>query len=69
MYQAQAVLKTKIKDKFESAEFKIEVELDPNTDEVAPHSMTEMYRIIKEGWCDGFIIDLGDHKQKHIIKS
>lgn len=69
MYQAQAVLKTKIKDKFESAEFKIEVELDPNTDEVTADSLSKMYQIIQEGRCDGFIIDLGDHKQKHIIKS
>jgi len=69
MYQAQAVLKTKTKDKFDSAEFKIQVELNPNTDEVTVDSMSEMYRYIQEGWCDGFIIDLGDNKKKHIIKS
>lgn len=69
MYQAQGVLKTKTKDKFDSAEFKIQVELNPNTNEVTEASMSEMYRYIQEGWCDGFIIDLGDNKQKHIIKS
>lgn len=69
MYQAQAVLKTDSKDQFRPAGFSIEVELTPVTDEVTADSMSRMYEIINQGRCDGFIIDLGDHKQKHIIKS
>ena len=69
MYSAQAVLKTDIKDRFNPAGFSIEVETAPHSDEVTTDSMNKMYQMIKEGRCDGFIIDLGDHKQKHIIKS
>jgi hypothetical protein len=69
MYQAQAVLKTPTQGQFNPAGFAIEVELTPVTDEVTEASMSRMYEIINQGRCDGFIIDLGDNKKKHIIKS
>jgi hypothetical protein len=69
MYSAQAVLKTSSKDQFNSAGFEITVKMTPVSDTVLPESMSEMYRYIQEGWCDGFIIDLGDNKKKHIIKT
>ena len=69
MYQAQAILKTHTQDQFNPAGFSIEVELTPVTDEVTEASMNHMYNIINQGRCDGFIIDLGDNKKKHIIKS
>lgn len=69
MYSAQAILKTAIKDKFEPAGFSIEVTTAPQSDEVTAESLSQMYEMIRDGRCDGFIIDLGDNKQKHIIKS
>ena len=69
MYSAQAVLKTDTKDRFLPAGFSIEVETAPHSDEVTTDSMSRMYEFINQGRCDGFIIDLGDHTQKHIIKS
>jgi len=69
MFTAQAVLKTDNKNQFNPAGFAIEVELTPVTDEVTEASMSRMYEIINQGRCDGFIIDLGDNKKKHIIKS
>jgi hypothetical protein len=69
MYSAQAVLKTSSKDQFNSAGFEITVKMTPVSDTVLPESMSEMYRYIQEGWCDGFIIDLGNNKKKHIIKT
>jgi len=69
MYQAQAILKTPTQYQINTAGFSIEVELTPVTDEVTQDSMSRMYEIINQGRCDGFIIDLGDNKKKHIIKS
>lgn len=69
MYKAQAVLKTNKKSKFESAGFDIDVNVNADTKLVAQDSVSEMFRYIKEGWCDGFIVQMGKNVEQHFIKA
>lgn len=68
MFEATAVWKTDIKDQFNPAGFTVMVEVEPISTNVMPTSMDMIMGNIRDGRCDGFIIDLGTSK-KHIIKS
>ena len=67
MFEAQAVWKTDTEE-FTPAGFTIMVEVEPISTNVMPTSMSMIMGNIRDGRCDGFIIDLGTSK-KHIIKS
>ena len=67
MFEAVAVWKTDTED-FTPAGFTIMVEVEPVSTRVMPTSMDMIMGNIRDGRCDGFIIDLGTTK-KHIIKS
>jgi hypothetical protein len=67
MYKAIAVWKT-ADDNFEPVGFEVMVEVEPVSTNVMPTGMEMMMGNIRDGRCDGFIIDLGTSK-KHIIKS
>lgn len=66
MFNAQAVWKTKQKDQFDPAGFDIEVEVEVVSTNVLPASMSLIFDYIRDGKCDGFIIDLGTTK-KYVI--
>jgi hypothetical protein len=68
MFEAKAVWKTAVEGKFISAGFELLVEVEPVSTNVMPTSMDMIMGNIRDGQCDGFIIDLGTSK-KHIIKS
>lgn len=68
MFQAQAVFKTEVKDEFTPAGFAIDVEVEPVSTNVMPDSMSRMFGHMRDGKCDGFIIDLGTSK-KHVIRT
>jgi hypothetical protein len=68
MFEATAVFKTQQKGEFTPAGFTIMVEVEPVSTNVMPTSMDMIMGNIRDGRCDGFIIDLGTSK-KHIIKS
>ena len=68
MFEAQAVWKTDIQDQFNPAGFTLMVDVEPVSTNVMPDSMSMLMGNIRDGRCDGFIIDLGTSK-KHIIKS
>ena len=67
MFEATAVWKTDTEE-FNPAGFTIMVEVEPVSTHVMPTSMDMIMGNIRDGRCDGFIIDLGTSK-KHIIKS
>ena len=67
MFEATAVWKT-VREEFAPAGFTIMVEVEPISTNVMPTSMDMIMGNIRDGRCDGFIIDLGTTK-KHIIKS
>jgi hypothetical protein len=67
MFEATAVWKTDTEE-FNPAGFTIMVEVEPVSTNVMPTSMDMIMGNIRDGRCDGFIIDLGTSK-KHIIKS
>lgn len=67
MFEAQAVWKTDTEE-FNPAGFTIMVEVEPVSTNVMPTSMDMIMGNIRDGRCDGFIIDLGTTK-KHVIKS
>lgn len=67
MFEATAVWRTDTED-FNPAGFTIMVEVEPVSTNVMPTSMDMIMGNIRDGRCDGFIIDLGTTK-KHIIKS
>ena len=67
MFEATAVWKTDTEE-FNPAGFTIMVEVEPVSTNVMPTSMDMIIGNIRDGRCDGFIIDLGTSK-KHIIKS
>jgi hypothetical protein len=68
MFKAQAVWKTAVEGEFTPAGFELMVEVEPVSTNVMPTSMDMIMGNIRDGRCDGFIIDLGTSK-KHIIKS
>jgi hypothetical protein len=68
MFEAQAVWKTAVEGEFIPAGFELMVEVEPVSTNVMPASMEMIMGNIRDGRCDGFIIDLGTSK-KHIIKS
>lgn len=68
MFNAEAVWKTAVEGEFTPAGFTIEVEVEPVSTNVMPASMEMIMGNIRDGRCDGFIINLGTSK-KHIIKS
>jgi hypothetical protein len=67
MFEATAVWRTDTEE-FNPAGFTIMVEIEPVSTNVMPTSMNMIMGNIRDGRCDGFIIDLGTSK-KHIIKS
>ena len=67
MFEATAVWRTDTEE-FVPAGFTIMVEVEPVSTNVMPTSMDMIMGNIRDGRCDGFIIDLGTSK-KHIIKS
>ena len=67
MFKANAVYKTKQKEKFKDAGFDILVDIEPQSNNILSDSMEQMFDYIKNKKCDGFIIDLGDSKL-HFIK-
>jgi hypothetical protein len=67
MFEATAVWRTGTEE-FNPAGFTIMVEVEPVSTNVMPTSMDMIMGNIRDGRCDGFIIDLGTTK-KHIIKS
>jgi hypothetical protein len=67
MFEATAVWKTDT-EKFNPAGFTIMVEVEPVSTNVMPTSMDMIMGNIRDGRCDGFVIDLGTTK-KHVIKN
>jgi hypothetical protein len=68
MFEAQAVWKTDTQNQFNPAGFTVMVEVEPVSTNVMPTSMDMIMGNIRDGRCDGFIIDLGTEK-KYVIKS
>jgi hypothetical protein len=67
MFEATAVWRTDTEE-FNPAGFTIMVEVEPVSTNVMPTSMDMIMGNIRDGRCDGFIIDLGTTK-KHVIRS
>jgi len=67
MFEATAVWKTDTEE-FNPAGFTIMVEVEPVSTNVMPLGMDMIMGNIRDGRCDGFIIDLGTTK-KHVIRS
>ena len=67
MFKAQAVWKTDNENQFNPAGFDIDVDVSVNH-ELGMDKTQELYGYMREGKCDGFVIDVGTNKI-HIIKS
>ena len=68
MFKAEAIWKTDTEHKFNPAGFSIEVEVEPISTNPMPDSMSTMFDYMRQAKCDGFVIDLGQGKQRVFVK-
>jgi len=65
-FLGQAVWKSDIKGEFTSADWNLMIEVEPISTNISSKSMSLIMDYIRDGKCDGFIIDLGT-KKKYVI--
>ena len=65
-FLGQAVWKSDTKGEFTSADWSLMIEVEPISTNISSKSMDLIFDYIRDGKCDGFIIDLGT-KKKYVI--